>query len=141
MIGLLSVEDEFREAGTPPFFLFGDDWFERKILRDELLVADDDEIIGYLTWSSLWRLPWIEFARVRKARRREGVGRSLVGALEDRLRAAGGWMLISSSTGTDKDAIAWHRAIGFKDGGRIEWGIWKGAPPEALHYKELQARG
>jgi ribosomal protein S18 acetylase RimI-like enzyme len=141
MIGLLAIEDEFREAGTPEFFLFDDSWFERKIFRDEILVADDDEIIGYLTWTSLWRLPWIEFARVVAARRREGVGRSMVSALEERLRAAGGWMLISSSTGTDKDAIAWHRAIGFKDGGRIEWGIWKGAPPEALHYKELQARG
>jgi ribosomal protein S18 acetylase RimI-like enzyme len=140
MIGLLAIEDEFRETGTPTFFLFDDAWFERKILRDEILVADDDQIIGYLTWSSLWRLPWIEFARVLKARRREGVGRSMVSALEDRLRAAGGWMLVSSSTGTDKDAIAWHRAIGFKDGGRIEWKMWRGAPPEVLHYKELSPR-
>ena len=137
MIGLLSIEDEFRQTGTPEWFLFQDDWFERKILREELLVADDDEIIGYLTWTSIWRLPWIEFVRVLAARRREGVGRSLVGALEDRLRAADGWMLLSSSASTDKDAIKWHRAIGFKDGGRIEWGMWKGAPPEVLHYVEL----
>ena len=137
MIGLLSVEDEFRKAGTPEFFLFDDDWFERKILRDEILVADYDEIIGYLTWSSLWRLPWIEFARVKNDRRREGVGRSMVSALEDRLRAAGGWWLVSSSSSNDRDAIAWHRAIGFKDGGRIEWKMFRGAPPEVLHYKEL----
>jgi len=61
----------------------------------------------------------------------------LVRALEDRLRAADGWMLLSSSASTDKDAIKWHRAIGFKDGGRIEWGMWKSAPPEVLHYREL----
>ena len=137
MNGLLAIEDEFREAGTPDYFLFQNDWFERKMQRDEILVAEDDEIVGYMTWSSLWRIPWIEFVRVRSARRREGVGRSLVGALEDRLRAAGGWWLVSSSSSTDKDAIAWHRAIGFKDGGRIEWKMFRGAPPEVLHYKEL----
>jgi len=137
MMGLLAIEDEFRTAGTREWFLFDDAFFERKILREEIFVADDDDIIGYLTWTSLWRLPWIEFARVRAARRREGAGRSMVRALEDRLRAAGGFMLVSSSTGTDKDAIAWHRAIGFKDGGRIEWRMFRGAPPEALHYKEL----
>src|SRR5205085_399411 len=67
----------------------------------------------------------------------KGVGRALVSGLEDRLRAADGWMLVSWSSGNDKDAIAWHRAIGFEDGGRIEWKMWRGAPPEVLHYKEL----
>ena len=137
MNGLLSIEDEFRQAGTPEYFLFQNEWFTRKMQRDEILIAEDDEIVGYMTWSSLWRIPWIEFARVRSARRREGVGRSLVTALEDRLRAVGGWWLVSSSSSTDKDAIAWHRAIGFKDGGRIEWKMFRGAPPEVLHYKEL----
>jgi len=137
IVGLLAVEDEFRLAGTPEWFLMDDAWFQRKIDRDELLIAEDDGIVGYLMWTSLWRLPWIEFARVLADRRREGVGRALVRELEDRLRADGGWMLLSSSTGTDEDAIAWHRAIGFKDGGRIEWKMWRGAPPEVLHYKEL----
>jgi len=135
--GLLAIEDEFRTAGTPEWFLMDDAWFERKMEREELLVADDDGIVGYLMWTTLWRLPWIEFARVLIDHRRTGVGRALVRDLEDRLRAAGGWMLLSSSTGTDKDAIAWHRAIGFKDGGRIEWRMWRGAPAEVLHYKEL----
>ena len=136
--GLLAVEDEFRGAGTPEYFLFDDAWFERKLERQELLVADDDQIIGYLMWTTIWRMPWIEFVRVLKGRRREGAGRSLVAALEDRLRAAGGWLLVSSSSGTDTDAIAWHRAIGFADGGRIEWRMFGGrAPQEVLHYKNL----
>ena len=136
--GLLAVEDEFRGAGTPEYFLMDDAWFETKIQRQELLVAEDDAIVGYIMWTKIWRLPWIEFVRVLIDRRREGVGRSLVEGLGDRLRAAGGWMLVSSSTGTDKDAIAWHRAIGFKDGGRIEWRMFGGrAPAEVLHYKEL----
>ena len=99
--------------------------------------AHSRRIAAGLTWTSIWRLPWIEFVRVLAARRREGVGRSLARALEDRLRAADGWMLLSSSASTDKDAIKWHRAIGFKDGGRIEWGMWKSAPHEVLHYREL----
>ena len=135
--GLLAVEEEFRAAGTSEWFLFDDAWFESKLERDELLVAADDGIVGYIMWTRIWRMPWIEFVRVLIDKRRQGVGRALVAGLEDRLRAAGGWMLVSSSSGNDKDAIAWHRAIGFADGGRIEWKIWRGAPPEVLHYKEL----
>ena len=135
--GLLAIEDEFRTTGTPDWFLMDDAVFERKITREELLVADDDGIVGYLMWTSIWRLPWIEFVRVLVDHRRRGVGKSLVNGLEDRMRAAGGWMLLSSSSGNDKDAIAWHRAIGFADGGRIEWKMWRSAPPEVLHYKEL----
>jgi len=135
--GLLAVEEEFRAAGTSEWFLFDDAWFESKLERDELLVADHDGIVGYIMWTRIWRMPWIEFVRVLIDKRRQGVGRALVAGLEDRLRAAGGWMLVSSSSGNDKDAIAWHRAIGFADGGRIEWKIWRGAPPEVLHYKEL----
>jgi ribosomal protein S18 acetylase RimI-like enzyme len=136
--GLLAIEDGFRTAGTPEYFLFDDGWFENKLKRDELLVAEDDGIVGYLMWTRIWRMPWIEFVRVSAGERRKGVGRALVGGLEDRLRAAGGWLLVSSSTGTDTDAIAWHRAIGFKDGGRIDWRIWGKVPPEVLHYKGLQ---
>ncbi len=135
--GLLAIEDEFRRTGTPDWFLMDEAAFERKIERDELLLADDAGIVAYLMWTSIWRLPWIEFVRVLIDHRRQGVGRALVAGLEDRLRAAGGWALLSSSSGNDKDAIAWHRAIGFADGGRIEWKMWRGAPPEVLHYKEL----
>jgi ribosomal protein S18 acetylase RimI-like enzyme len=135
--GLLAIEDEFRSTGTPDWFLFDDAWFQRKMARDELLVADHGGIVGYVMWTTIWRMPWIEFVRVLKDRRRRGIGRALIGGLEDVLRAAGGWWLVSSSSGTDTDAIAWHRAIGFKDGGRINWKIWRGAPPEVLHYKEL----
>ena len=136
--GLLAIEDEFRKGGTPEYFLFDEAWFERKMERDELLVAGDDEIVGYIMWTTIWTMPWIEFVRVLKDRRRGGIGRSLVASLEDRLRAAGGWFLVSSSSGTDTDAVAWHRAIGFKDGGRIQWDMFgPRAPQEVLHYKEL----
>ncbi len=136
--GLLAIEDEFRTAGTPDWFLFDDAWFESKMKRDELLVADDDGIVGYMMWTRIWRMPWVEFVRVLQGRRRKGVGRALMDGLEDSLRAAGGWLLVSSSSGTDTDAIAWHRAIGFKDGGRIQWKMFGGrAPAEVLHFKEL----
>jgi GNAT superfamily N-acetyltransferase len=135
MEGLLAIEEESRRSGTPSWFVLDDAFFSRKIAHDEILV--DDDVTGYLTWTLIWRLPWIEFVRVREGERRRGVGAALVRALEDRLRAAGGYMLMSSSASTDPDAIAWHRAIGFGDGGRIEWRAWRGAPPEVLHYKEL----
>ena len=136
--GLLAVEDEFSRTGTASWQIMDDAFFRRKIEREELFVGlDGDEVVGWLCWTTLWRLPWIEFVRVLEPHRRQGIGRQLVGALEDRLRAAGGWMLVSSSSGNEREAIEWHRAIGFEDGGRITWGMWPGAPPEVLHYKKL----
>jgi len=67
--GLLEVEEEFRRAGTGAWFLMDEAWFARKISHEELFVADDDGIVGYLMWTTLWRLPWIEFVRVLEARR------------------------------------------------------------------------
>src|SRR5438270_10028417 len=128
--GLLAIDDEFRTTGTPDWFLFDDAWFERKLERDELLVAEDEGIVGYLMWTKIWRMPWVEFVRVLVEHRRQGVGRALVNDLEDRLRAAGGWMLVSSSSGNDKGGIAWHRGLGFEDGGRIQWKMWRGSPTQ-----------
>ncbi|MGZ4120639.1 MAG: N-acetyltransferase family protein [Actinomycetota bacterium] len=138
LAGLLAVEDEFRRTGMAAWAVMEEPWFRRKLAHDELLVAEDgDGITGWLSWTVLWVLPWVEFVRVLQAKRRQGIGTALMRALEDRYRAADGYMILSSSTGTDADAIAWHRAIGYGDGGRIEWRMWPGAPPEVLHYKEL----
>jgi ribosomal protein S18 acetylase RimI-like enzyme len=135
--GLLAIEDEFQRTGTAAWAVMDEVWLTRKIEQAEILVAADDNVVAYLAWTTIWRLPWIEFVRVLAARRRQGIGRQLVQTLEDRLRATGGFALVSSSAGTDEDAIAWHRAVGFKDGGRIEWKMWSGMPPEVLHYKQL----
>jgi ribosomal protein S18 acetylase RimI-like enzyme len=137
MEGLLAIEEESRRSGTSPWFVLDEDFFSRKMAQGELLV--DEDVTGYLAWTRIWRLPWVEFVRVREATRRKGIGKALMRGLEDQLRAAGGYMVMSSSASTDGDAIAWHRAIGFVDGGRIEWRAWRGAPPEVLHYKELSA--
>ena len=138
MEGLLAIEDESRRGGTAAWAVLDEAFFARKIAHDEILVAIGDGVLGYLAWTRLWRLPWIEFVRVLEENRREGVGTALARALEDDLRAGGGHVLVSSSTGTDEDAIEWHRAMGYADGGRIEWRIWgRGIPREVLHYKEL----
>jgi GNAT superfamily N-acetyltransferase len=135
--GLLAIEDEFSRTGTAAWAVMDEAFFRRKMAHEELLVAEDGGMVAWLCWTTVWRLPWIEFVRVLAARRREGIGTQLVRALEENLRAAGGWMLLSSSSGTDTDAIGWHRAIGFADGGRITWAMWPGIPREVLHYKQL----
>lgn len=134
---LLEIEAEFRRAGLAEWAVMDAAWFERKIRNDEILVAVDDTLVAYLTWTILWRLPWIEFVRVQATRRREGIGTALVRALEERMRAADGYILVSSTTGGEEAPLAWHHAIGFEDGGRIEWGMWPGAPDEVLLYKRL----
>ncbi|MFN2614466.1 MAG: N-acetyltransferase family protein [Actinomycetota bacterium] len=132
---LLDIEEEFRAAGTPSWSIMDRAWFERKISHEEILVPDD--VSGYLTWTTLWRMPWIEFVRVRAARRRQGIGAVMVRALEDRLRERGGWFLVSSTSEGEDASIAWHTAIGFGDGGRVRWDMWPGAPDEVLLYKKL----
>jgi GNAT superfamily N-acetyltransferase len=136
--GLLAVEDEFASGGMASWQIMDEAFFKRKIAREELLVGLDDEtVVAWLCWTTLWRLPWIEFVRVMVAHRRQGFGRKLVQFLEDKMREANAWMLLSSSSGAEKDAIAWHRAIGFEDGGRIDWAMFPGAPPEVLHFRRL----
>lgn len=135
---LLDVEEEFRRAGVSPWALMGAAWFERKIAHDQILVADaEDGFAGYVAWTVLWTLPWIEFIRLHERARRRGIGRALVRALEERLRAGGYRTLLSSTTGGEADPLAWHRAVGFEDAGSVEWKLWPGAPDEVLLARQL----
>lgn len=135
--GLLAIEETFRAEGTSPWQVLDRYTFERKTAHGEVLVAAiDDAVIGYLTWTYLWSYPWIEYVRVLQAHRRRGVGRALEETLEQRLRADGFSHLYSSRTGDEEGSVAFHRALGFRQCGRIRW-IWP-TPDEIVMIKGLE---
>jgi ribosomal protein S18 acetylase RimI-like enzyme len=111
----------------------------RKIEEREVLVAERDSVLaGYLRIEHLWsRLPYITLIRVLPDFRRRGVGRALLGFLEDQLRAAGYVVLLSSSQADELEPQAWHRHMGFVECGRLE-GINEGGVDEVFFRKQLQ---
>lgn len=112
----------------------------RKIEEREVLVAERDSVLaGYVRIEHLWsKVPYIALIRVLPDFRRHGVGRALLGFLEEQLRAAGHTVLLSSSQADELEPQAWHRHMGFVECGRLE-GINEGGVDELFFRKELQA--
>jgi GNAT superfamily N-acetyltransferase len=98
----------------------------RKIDAGEVLVAESDgERLGLLRLDHLWSsVPFVALLRVLPEARRRGAGRALVEAARALARGRGAPLLLSSATGNEPDALAWHRAVGFE-----EWGVLPGLNP------------
>ena len=98
-----------------------------KVAAGEVLVAESDSgRAGLLRLDHLWSaVPFVALVRVLPEARRRGAGRALVEAARARAREQGAPLLLSSATGGEPDALAWHRAVGFE-----EWGILPGLNPD-----------
>ncbi len=92
-----------------------------KIKRKEYLVARvGNEIVGYVRLSYFWSfVPCIDIIAVEEPYRRKGIGRALLGFLEEHARKSGNKIIMSSSQADEPEPQAWHRAVGFKDAGAI----------------------
>jgi ribosomal protein S18 acetylase RimI-like enzyme len=105
-----------------------------KVRAGEVLVAElDDERAGLLRFDRVWStVPFVAQVRVSDEFRRRGVGRALVEALADHGRANGATFLLSSATGNESQAQAWHRAVGFRVCGGLS-GINDGDVAEVVY--------
>ena len=94
-----------------------------KVDAGEMLVAEaDGRPVGLLRLDHLWSsVPFVALVRVLPEARRRGAGRALVEAARAEARERGAPLLLSSATGEEPEAIAWHRAVGFE-----EWGVLPG---------------
>jgi N-acetylglutamate synthase-like GNAT family acetyltransferase len=113
----------------------------RKIEVREVIVAERDTVpVGYARIEYLWsKLPYIALIRVLPDSRHQGVGRALLGFLENELGAAGHRILLSSSQADEREPQMWHGQMGFAECGRLE-SINDGGVDEVFFRKELGGR-
>lgn len=114
------------------------DIVRRKIGCGEFLVAErgGEELLGLIQLEYLWsKVPFIALIRVLPQHRRRGIGKLLLGRIEDRLRAEGHKTIYSSSQADEPEPQQWHRHVGFAECGFIS-GINEGIG-EIFFCKEL----
>ena len=111
---------------------------QRKIEQEEILIAEaGGEPVGYLRLEYLWSLvPYIALIWVLPEHRRKGVGRAILGYLEEFLREEGYRVLLSSSQANEPQPQAWHRHMGFEECGYLA-GINEGGIGEVFFRKHL----
>jgi GNAT superfamily N-acetyltransferase len=112
-----------------------------KIRAGEILVADSDgELAGLLRFDLMWSsVPFIAQIRVVETYRRQGVGRELLRAVEERARGRGSIAVLSSiALGSDRTAaLGWHEAMGFEQFGDVNR-MFPGEQTEAFFVKLLE---
>jgi GNAT superfamily N-acetyltransferase len=103
-----------------------------------IYVADlDGDVIGYLRLEYIWgHVPYMALITLDKDVRGRGLGRRLLGFVEDALRKQGHKALISSSQVNEPPPQAWHRKVGFEEIGILA-GINEGGVGEVFFRKDL----
>src|SRR5687768_13927443 len=93
----------------------------RKAKQSEFVVAvSNDEMLGFLQLEYLWsKVPHIALILVISEHRRMGLGKRMLGFLEDFLRDGGHVRLYSSSQADEPEPQEWHRHAGFEECGTI----------------------
>jgi ribosomal protein S18 acetylase RimI-like enzyme len=109
---------------------------ERKISAHEFLLAGEDETpTGFLRFGLFWdAIPFMNQLWVEPDRRGAGIGRQLVGFWEERMRARG-FSLVLTSTLADEPAQHFYRKLGYIDSGAL---ILPGESLEIIFRKSLQ---
>jgi GNAT superfamily N-acetyltransferase len=97
------------------------DLVDLKIEAREYIVARfRGEVVGYIRFSCFWSfIPMIDIIAVQESLRRMGIGRALLGFLEEHARSTEQTIILSSSQADEPEPQAWHRAVGFNDAGAI----------------------
>ena len=111
---------------------------QRKIEAGEVLLAErEGKPVGYLRLEYLWSdVPYIALIHVLETLREQGIGRALLGHLEQSLHNDGHKALYSSSQADEAPPQAWHRHMGFVECGFIA-GINEGGIGEVFFCKAL----
>lgn len=94
----------------------------RKIEAGDFVIAvSESELLGFVQLEYLWsKVPYLALIRVLNGHRRRGVGKALLGFLEDHLRENGHAVLYSSSQADEPEPQEWHRHVGFTECGLLK---------------------
>lgn len=104
---------------------------ERQAVGQAFIVAaDGDRLLGFSTYSQF--RGGVGYARSMEHTihaapdaRGRGVGRAMLTAVQDHARQRGHRILIGGITGSNEGSIAFHRAMGYAEWGRIPAAGWK----------------
>lgn len=97
----------------------------RRAGGQEFLVAEEGgEILGFVTWGQFrggdGYIHAMEHTIIlAPGARGRGIGRALIGAAEATARAAGAHILVAGISAENGPALAFHRAVGFEEAGRV----------------------
>ncbi|HUX87457.1 MAG TPA: GNAT family N-acetyltransferase [Chloroflexota bacterium] len=110
------------------------------IAFQQVLIAEDEGMkLGYACFDYFGAIhPFLALIRVFPEHRRQGVGRAILGFLENHLRSLGHDVLYSSSQVDEPEPQAWHRRVGFVECGFIA-GFNSGGIGEILFRKNLES--
>ncbi|MGZ4132530.1 MAG: GNAT family N-acetyltransferase [Actinomycetota bacterium] len=144
--------DHARDAGRCDAIVAGlPDWFGNEqgradcaaaVRSQDGLVAEDGELVGFLTWEDVEAgVAEITWMAVRADRRRGGIGGALLAELAARLRAAG-IRELRVKTLSDRDPYppyaetrAFYRANGFEPVAELD--VWGSEDPAVLLRRSL----
>lgn len=113
---------------------------KRKIRLKEYLVANiNKKPIGFLRFGYFWsEIPIVEMIIVEEKLRKKGIGRTLIKSLEKIAKKNNQKVIISSSTGNEKNPKKWHEHMGFKKVGSIKHKILTRSIPEVFFVKVIK---
>ena len=113
-----------------------EDLIPRKIASKEVLLVEIDGVPAGLLRYCLWwdNTPFMNMLFVLEAHRRKGIGRKLVAAWEEEMKADG-FRFAMTSTQVDETAQYFYRKLGYRDCGSL---LYPGqAPLEMILIKDL----
>ncbi|MCR4904602.1 MAG: GNAT family N-acetyltransferase [Clostridiales bacterium] len=113
--------------------------FARKVREGEALVDEEDgRPVAILRWSFFWdEIPFCNLLYVVRDRQRRGIGRTLLTAWEDQMRAAG-YDRVLVSTQANEEGQHFYRKLGYRDCGALL--LTPGDPTELFFVKELDSQ-
>lgn len=124
---------------------FPDPWSEsllvEELRRESLVVEYDAEIVGYLFLRHTWDDGEILNVAVVPAHRGRGIGRRLVEAAFERLRAAGARRVYLEVRESNVEALGFYRVMGFRAIGRRSRYYRNPPEPALVLTRELSASG
>lgn len=95
-----------------------------------IVAADGDRLLGFSTYSQFrsgagYARSMEHTIHAASDARGRGVGRAMLTAVQDHARQRGHRILIGGITGSNDGSIAFHRAMGYAEWGRIPAAGWK----------------